>query len=183
MSAAEREPYISKDLPNQGYIHELVTEAFKRVGYNAVIKFYPLAVNAFHLAISRKSENYKQKLSDFNQGLQAVADDGTLKKYIRLVAQNEGWNSVPPGTRISTYKNKNYQSVAPFADFVLSAIQNADPADNTLKQSLYNGIQFVGIPEYPSLGHNVGREIQNVLEGKITVSEALENSQKLVSDQ
>ncbi|MFH2059771.1 MAG: hypothetical protein ABIJ59_12835, partial [Pseudomonadota bacterium] len=46
-----------------------------------------------------------------------------------------------------------------------------------------NGIQFVGIPEYPSLGHNVGREIQNVLEGKITVSEALENSQKLVSDQ
>lgn len=42
LATSEREPYIGKSLPNQGYVHELVTEAFKRVGYEVVIQFYPL---------------------------------------------------------------------------------------------------------------------------------------------
>ncbi len=40
---AEREPYIGENLPNKGYIYELVSEAFRRVGYDAEISFYPVA--------------------------------------------------------------------------------------------------------------------------------------------
>ena len=42
-SAAEQEPYIGLTLPNNGYVHELVVTAYKRAGYNAIIKFYPAA--------------------------------------------------------------------------------------------------------------------------------------------
>ena len=40
---AEYEPYIGRNLPNKGYIYEVVTEAFRRVGYKADIAFYPVA--------------------------------------------------------------------------------------------------------------------------------------------
>ena len=40
---AEHEPYIGENLPNKGYIYELITEAFRRVGYEAEITFYPVA--------------------------------------------------------------------------------------------------------------------------------------------
>ena len=43
LATAEREPYIGLNLPNHGYVSELVTEAFKRVGYDVEIAFYPWA--------------------------------------------------------------------------------------------------------------------------------------------
>ena len=49
LATSELEPYIGENLPSKGYVHELVTEAFSRVGYNVSIKFYPLA-RAKHLA-------------------------------------------------------------------------------------------------------------------------------------
>ena len=36
-------PYHSPDMPNQGPIAEIVKQAFKRVGYNAKLEFFPLA--------------------------------------------------------------------------------------------------------------------------------------------
>jgi sorbitol/mannitol transport system substrate-binding protein len=36
----------------------------------------------------------------------------TSKDYIKLVAKDLGWTSVPPGTRISTYKQPEYQKAA-----------------------------------------------------------------------
>jgi sorbitol/mannitol transport system substrate-binding protein len=107
----------------------------------------------------------------------------TSKEYIMQVVQKLGWVSVPPGTRRSTYQNKNYQSVAPFADFVLRAIQEADPLDSTLRAKPYTGIQFVGVPEFPAIGRQVGVNIAAVIEGQISVDKALQDSQKLVKDQ
>jgi sorbitol/mannitol transport system substrate-binding protein len=43
LAAGERAPYIGKGLPENGYVSELVTEAFKRRGYQVKIDFYPWA--------------------------------------------------------------------------------------------------------------------------------------------
>lgn len=107
----------------------------------------------------------------------------TSKEYIELVAEHEGWVSVPPGTRVSTYQNPKYQAQSPFSDFVLTAIQTADPNDNTLKPAPYTGIQYVGIPEFPAIGTQVGQIMVKILEGEITVDQALKGLQRLVYEQ
>jgi len=127
------------------------------------------------LAIPESSKHKKEAL--------AFIEWATSKNYIEKVAQQEGWQAVPPGTRKSTYANKSYQSAAPFADFVLNAIQTADPVDSTRDPKPYLGIQAVSIPEYPALGNQVSQQIVNVIEGKTTIDAALRQSQKLVKKQ
>jgi sorbitol/mannitol transport system substrate-binding protein len=107
----------------------------------------------------------------------------TSKPYIERVAQQEGWVAVPPGTRKSTYLNPQYQAAAPFADFVLSAIQQADLMHPTLKPVPYIGIQYVGIPEFPAIGTQVGQKIARILTGERTVEHVLTECQRLVTDQ
>ncbi|WP_374261604.1 extracellular solute-binding protein [Zoogloea sp.] len=41
LAAVEREPYAAANLPDQGYVPELVTAAFARSGYRVHITFYP----------------------------------------------------------------------------------------------------------------------------------------------
>lgn len=43
LAASERVPYLGEALPGNGYVAELVTEAFKRQGYAVRFKFYPAA--------------------------------------------------------------------------------------------------------------------------------------------
>jgi len=97
----------------------------------------------------------------------------TSKEYIELVAKDEGWASVPPGTRKSTYARPEYQQAAPFASFVLKAIETADPNHPTLKPVPYTGVQFVGIPEFQSFGTVVGQSISGAVAGQMTVDQAL----------
>ena len=101
----------------------------------------------------------------------------TSKQYIQLVAKDEGWSSVPPGTRISTYQTPSYQQAAPFAGFVLKAIQTADPTAPTEKKVPYTGVQFVGIPEFQSFGTVVGQSIAGALAGQMSVDQALKAGQ------
>ncbi|CAB3755952.1 ABC transporter substrate-binding protein [Paraburkholderia solisilvae] len=98
----------------------------------------------------------------------------TSKEYIELVAKDEGWASVPPGTRQSTYARPEYKQAAPFADFVLKAIESADPTHPTLKSVPYTGVQFVGIPEFQSFGTVVGQSISGAVAGQMTVDQALQ---------
>jgi sorbitol/mannitol transport system substrate-binding protein len=102
----------------------------------------------------------------------------TSKDYIRLVAAEEGWVAVPPGTRRSTYDSPGYKAAAPFAGFVLDALTRADPRNPTLKPVPYVGIQVVAIQEYPAIGNIVGHEISEALTGKQNVRQALERAQK-----
>ncbi|CAN7489084.1 sugar ABC transporter substrate-binding protein [Trinickia sp. LjRoot230] len=97
----------------------------------------------------------------------------TSKDYINLVAKDEGWASVPPGTRQSTYKNADYQQAAPFSAFVLKAIETADPSKPSAKPVPYTGVQFVGIPEFQSFGTVVGQSISGALAGQMSVDQAL----------
>lgn len=97
----------------------------------------------------------------------------TSKEYIKLVGSDEGWASVPPGTRQSTYDNPSYVQAAPFGEFVLNAIRTADPLHSTLKPVPYTGVQYVGIPEFQSFGTVVGQSIAGALAGQMTVDQAL----------
>ena len=100
----------------------------------------------------------------------------TSKEYIRLVAQENGWVAVPPGTRRSTYDNPEYQKAAPFASFVLRAINEANPNAGTREPRPYTGAQFVGIPEYQGIGTQVGQTIASTLTGQ-SVEQALRGAQ------
>ena len=101
----------------------------------------------------------------------------TSKDYIRLVAKSEGWAAVPPGTRKSTYDYAEYRKAAPFAELTLQAIRAADPTRPAAKPVPYTGIQYVAIPEFQSIGTQVGQSIAAALVGNITVEQALQSSQ------
>jgi sorbitol/mannitol transport system substrate-binding protein len=101
----------------------------------------------------------------------------TSKEYVDLVGKNEGWVAVPPGTRASTYANKDYINAAPFATFVKEAIETADPVNTTREPKPYIGVQYVGIPEFQAMGTQGGQTIAAALTGQITVEQALKTMQ------
>lgn len=107
----------------------------------------------------------------------------TSREYVRLVAQRHGWLAVPPGTRKSTYANQRYLAAAPFASFVEHAIQSADPGSTASPRKPYNGIQYVGIPEFPAIGNLVGQEVSRALRGEQSVKEALAKAQARITEQ
>ncbi len=113
------------------------------------------------------------KTSKSQDAAKKFATWATSKEYIELAAKDEGWASVPPGTRKSTYARPEYKQAAPFGDFVLNAIQTANPNDSSMQKIPYTGVQFVGIPEFQSFGTVVGQSIAGVVAGQTTVDAAL----------
>ena len=102
----------------------------------------------------------------------------TSKEYIELVAKTNGWGAVPTGTRTSTYQNRNFLNAAVFADAELKAILSADPSNSTQDPTPYTGVQFAAIPEFQTIGAEVGQQMTAALAGDISVEEALANAQK-----
>ena len=101
----------------------------------------------------------------------------TSKEYIQLVAKENGWVSAPPGTRQSTYDNADYKQAAPFASFVVKAIEVANPTGQTKAPRPYEGAQFVAIPEFQGIGTQVGQTIAGTLSGQSTVEQGLKTAQ------
>lgn len=102
----------------------------------------------------------------------------TSKDYLALVAENEGWANVPPGTRTSLYENPEYEKV-PFAAITLASINSADPIHPSVQEVPYTGVQNVAIPEFQSIGTSVGQEFSAALAGQKTADEALAAAQAL----
>ena len=102
----------------------------------------------------------------------------TSREYIELVAQENGWASVPTGTRQSTYANRNFLNAASFAKAELMAIDSADPNNSTFHPSPYVGVQFAAIPEFQTIGIAAGQQFTAALAGSKSVAEALESAQK-----
>jgi sorbitol/mannitol transport system substrate-binding protein len=106
----------------------------------------------------------------------------TSRDYIKLVAAKNGWASVPPGTRISTYQNPSYKKAAgAFEGIVLNSMLTADPTHSTLHKVPYTGVQFVGIPEFQNIGTLVTQNLAGALAGSTSVSSALSTSQAQVT--
>ena len=105
----------------------------------------------------------------------------TSKEYADLVAKDEGWANVPPGTRTSLYENPEYQAAAPFATITLNAINAADITKPTVKPVPYTGGQFVAIPEFQGLGTTVGQLFSAALAGQSSVDDALAQAQSVAT--
>ncbi len=103
----------------------------------------------------------------------------TSKEYIKLVGEQLGWARVPPGSRLSTYQIPEYKkAAAAFADLTVKAIDQADVNNAGTQPRPYTGVQYVGIPEFQSLGTAVSQEISAAIAGRQTVDQALEKGQK-----
>jgi sorbitol/mannitol transport system substrate-binding protein len=102
----------------------------------------------------------------------------TSRQYDSLVASKYGWAAVPPGTRTSLYDNPQYQAKAKaFAGITLQSIDGTDPDHPTLNKVPYVGIQYVDIPQFETLGVEVGQQIAGAIAGTESVSQALKTSQ------
>lgn len=107
----------------------------------------------------------------------------TSKVYLQSVAAKHGWIAVPPGTRTSTYTDPRYLKAAPFASFVLNAIESADSMDSSAAPRPYVSIQYVSIPEFQVIGDNTGLEIAKMLRGEQSVDKTLKRAQNFAAEQ
>lgn len=98
----------------------------------------------------------------------------TSKNYINMIGEKEGWVTIPPGTRKSTYENANYLKAAPFAIPTLKAIEESKMVDNTKNPKPYVGINFAIIPETQAINNFTGQQIAGALTGKSTVDQAMD---------
>ncbi|WP_435108242.1 ABC transporter substrate-binding protein [Nocardiopsis synnemataformans] len=103
----------------------------------------------------------------------------TDRDYVRTVAEEYGWQRVPPGNRLSTFEVPEYQEVArAYAEPMLQGIQRAAPEDPGTRPVPYEGIGFLAIPEFQDLGTRVSQQLSAAIAGQITVEQALEQSQE-----
>ncbi|HET8850889.1 MAG TPA: sugar ABC transporter substrate-binding protein [Ktedonobacteraceae bacterium] len=107
----------------------------------------------------------------------------TSPQYLSLAGKTFGWANVPPGTRASIYQNPDYQKAAPFAQVTLDSINTATPDHPTLNPVPYHGVQYVGIPQFETVGEQVSTLISAAVAGKMTVSQALQQADQILASQ
>jgi sorbitol/mannitol transport system substrate-binding protein len=107
-------------------------------------------------------------------------DWATSKTYISYDASKNGWASVPPGTRTSTYQNPKYQTAAKdFAALTLQEIDSVNVNQPGIAPQPVPGIQYVGIPEFEEFGNLVSADITAAIDGQMSVATALQKSQAI----
>ena len=121
------------------------------------------------------------KSSDSIDAAKTFIKWATDKDYTQLVAENEGWRSVPPGTRTSLYENPEYTDAAAFADMTLNAMKAATPETPSVQETPYTGGQFVAIPEFQGIGTAVGQQVSAALAGQVSAEQALSTAQTLAN--
>jgi len=103
----------------------------------------------------------------------------TSEDYIKLAGEEAGWDSIPPGSRASTYEIPEYLEAADrYAELTVASIEAADPLQPTVDPVPYTGVQYVQIPEFVEIGDFVSQQIAGAISGTQTVDEALEKSQE-----
>lgn len=101
----------------------------------------------------------------------------TSHDYTELVADNYGWANVPPGAREDIYEQPEYLDAAPFAPLVQKSVESADITEPAATDVPYVGIQYVGVPEFQSIGTSVGQQLTDAMTGTTSLDEAQKNSQ------
>jgi sorbitol/mannitol transport system substrate-binding protein len=109
----------------------------------------------------------------------------TGPRYIKAAGRRiaGGWAAIPPGTRRSTYAIPEYKRAArAFVGPELQAIESA-PVENpgTSKRPGNPGVQYVGIPEFQSVGDECTALFSAVIARKVPIDSALENCQNIAS--
>src|SRR6266849_336114 len=110
----------------------------------------------------------------------------TSAQYIKAAGTHTkgGWASIPPGTRLSTYRIPQYQKAAKaFAATTLAAMKAA-PINNpgtTMRPGL-PGVQYVGIPQFQDVGNRCTQLFSSVIAGSTKDTTALSQCQQIASD-
>ena len=109
----------------------------------------------------------------------------TSAQYIKAAGTHTkgGWPSIPPGTRLSTYKLPQYRAAAKsFADITLAAMKAA-PISNpgTTKRPGLPGVQYVGIPQFQDVGNRCTQLFSAVIAGSLSDTSALSQCQQIAS--
>lgn len=121
-----------------------------------------------------------QKASHHNEDAWKFVSWASSRTYEKLVGRKLGWAKVPAGKRSSTYDTREYRKAAKaFHAITRQSIAEVDPRNPGLQRRPTIGIQFVGVPEFRTLGDQVTKEISQAIAGRQTVAEALEKSQRL----
>src|SRR5437016_4894804 len=109
----------------------------------------------------------------------------TGKQYLRAAGPRVkgGWASIPPGTRVSTYRIPQYKKAAKaFAAITLAAMKAA-PINNpgTTKRPGLPGVQYVGIPQFQDVGNRCTQLISAVIAGSMKDTAAISQCQQIAS--
>ncbi len=155
----------------------LIDPKFSKVAGATGFSLAPTAVTpkgagwlwSWALAIPASSKN--------GDAAQRFVQWATSEPYLRLVAETQGWASMPSGTRLSTYQKPDFTKAARFAMIEAIAMVTANPRDATEGKAPYVGVQFVAIPEFQDIGELTGVEIRDALTGAQTVDQALQKAQ------
>ncbi|PTX02298.1 ABC transporter substrate-binding protein [Pararhodobacter aggregans] len=121
--------------------------------------------------------------SDAQEAAKTFIAWATSSAYTELVAAEEGWANVPPGTRTSLYENQAYLDAAPFAEMTLRSMESADPTSPSVDPVPYTGVQFVAIPEFAGLATEVGQLFSAALAGQMSAEDALSQAQALATEE
>jgi len=111
-------------------------------------------------------------------------DWATNADYHELVAAEDGWAAVPPGTRQSLYERPEYQEAAEaFAQRTLDAMLAA-PIDNpgTTPRPGLPGVQYVGVPEFQDVGTRCTELFSAAIAGSMSVDAALADCQIIAAE-
>jgi sorbitol/mannitol transport system substrate-binding protein len=109
----------------------------------------------------------------------------TSAQYIKAAGTHTkgGWASIPPGTRLSTYRLPQYKKAAKsFASATLAAMKAA-PISNpgTTKRPGLPGVQYVGIPQFQDVGNRCTQLFSSVIAGSLKDTDALSQCQDIAS--
>lgn len=109
----------------------------------------------------------------------------TSAQYIKAAGTHTkgGWPSIPPGTRLSTYRLPQYRAAAKsFADITLAAMKAA-PISNpgTTKRPGLPGVQYVGIPQFQDVGNRCTQLFSAVIAGSLSDTSAINQCQQIAS--
>ncbi len=109
----------------------------------------------------------------------------TGKQYLKAAGSRVkgGWASIPPGTRVSTYRIPQYKKAAKaFAAITLAAMKAA-PINNpgTTKRPGLPGVQYVGIPQFQDVGNRCTQLISAVIAGSMKDTAAISQCQQIAT--
>lgn len=95
LATTEWAPYIGQELPEQGYVHILVTRAFARSGYEAQIRFYPWA-RALALAREGKVAGLMPEYFDAGRTNEFAYSDAFPGGPVGFYARRDRKLKIPP---------------------------------------------------------------------------------------
>jgi len=98
-------------------------------------------------------------------------------EYAAVVARHAGWLAVPPGTRLSLYRNPAYRRAAPFAEITLKSINAARPDAPAVQPVPYKGVSYAAIPEWQGIGTELGQQFSAAIAGRVSPTGALAQAQ------